>query len=46
MGTKEKLREKFLKMPADFIFEEMQRFLEGYGYEKGNKNQKTIQGLE
>ena len=46
MGTKEKLRERFLKMPADFIFEEMQRLLEGYGYEKGNKNQETIQGLE
>jgi len=37
MGTKEKLRERFLKMPADFTFEEMQRLLEGYGYEKGNK---------
>ena len=24
-------------MPADFTFEEMQRLLEGYGYEKGNK---------
>ena len=28
---------RFLKMPADFTFEEMQRLLEGYGYEKGNK---------
>ena len=37
MGTKEKLRERFLKMPADFTFEEMQRLLEGYGYVKGNK---------
>ncbi|MBO7138149.1 MAG: type II toxin-antitoxin system HicA family toxin [Bacteroidaceae bacterium] len=37
MGTKEMLRERFLKMPADFTFEEMQRLLEGYGYEKGNK---------
>ncbi len=37
MGTKEKLRERFLKMPSDFTFEEMQRLLEGYGYEKGNK---------
>lgn len=24
-------------MPVDFTFEEMQRLLEGYGYEKGNK---------
>lgn len=37
MGTKEKLRERFLKMPTDFTFEEMQRLLEGYGYEKSNK---------
>jgi predicted RNA binding protein YcfA (HicA-like mRNA interferase family) len=37
MGTKEKLRERFLKMPSDFTFDEMQRLLEGYGYEKGNK---------
>ena len=34
MGTKEKLRERFLKMPSDFTFDEMQRLLEGYGYEK------------
>ncbi len=32
MGTKEKLRNRFLK-----IFDEMQRLLEGYGYEKSNK---------
>ena len=37
MGTKEKLRDRFLKMPSDFTFEEMQRLLEGYGYEKSNK---------
>ena len=37
MGTKEKLRERFLKMPSDFTFEEIQRLLEGYGYEKSNK---------
>ena len=37
MGTKVKLRERFLKMPSDFTFDEMQRLLEGYGYEKGNK---------
>lgn len=37
MGTKEKLREIFLKMPSDFTFDEMQRLLEGYGYERGNK---------
>ena len=37
MGTKEKLRERFLKMPSDFTFDEMQRLLKGYGYERGNK---------
>ena len=37
MGTKEKLRNRFLKMPSDFTFDEMQRLLEGYGYEKSNK---------
>ena len=37
MGTKEKLRERFQNMPSDFTFDEMQRLLEGYGYEKSNK---------
>ncbi len=37
MGTKDKLRERFLKQPSDFTFEEMQRLLEGYGYELSNK---------
>lgn len=37
MGTKEKLRERFKKMPSDFTFDEMQRLLEGYGYVKGDK---------
>ena len=37
MGTKEKLRNRFLKMPSDFTFDEMQRLLEGYDYEKSNK---------
>jgi hypothetical protein len=37
MGTKEKLRNRFLKMPSDFTFDEMQRLQEGYGYEKSNK---------
>lgn len=37
MGTKEKLRERFMRMPSDFTFDEMQRLLEGYGYEKSDK---------
>ena len=37
MGTKEKLHERFLKLPSDFTFDEMQRLLEGYGYQKSDK---------
>lgn len=37
MGTKEKLRNRFLQMPSDFTFDEMQRLLEGFGYIKSNK---------
>ena len=37
MGSKEKLRERFLRMPSDFTFDEMQRLLEGYGYKCSNK---------
>ena len=37
MGTKEKLRERFIKMPSDFTFDEMQRLLEGFGYERSDK---------
>jgi hypothetical protein len=37
MGIKDKLRERFLKIPSDFTFDEMQRLLEGYGYVKSNK---------
>ena len=37
METKEKLRERFKKMPSDFTFDEMIRLLEGYGYVKSDK---------
>lgn len=37
MGTRENLRERFLKLPSYFTFEEMQRLLEGFGYERSNK---------
>ncbi len=37
MGTKEKLRKRFLTMPSDFTFEEMKRLLEGDGYIRSNK---------
>ena len=37
MGKKEKLRERFKKLPSDFTFDEMQNLLIGYGYEKSDK---------
>lgn len=37
MGRREKLRERFRKMPSDFTFDEMLALLEGYGYEKVEK---------
>jgi len=37
MGRKDKLRERFLKLPSDFTFDEMQSLLIGYGYEKSDK---------
>ena len=47
IGTKEKLRECFMRMPSDFTFEEMQRLLEGYGYEKSDmtaQGKKSVDG--
>lgn len=37
MGSREKLRERFKRMPSDFTFDEMQHLLEGYGYERSDK---------
>lgn len=37
MGKKEKLRERFKKLPSDFTFDEMQNLLIGYSYEKSDK---------
>ena len=37
MITKEKLKIRFLKMPSDFTFDEMEQLLASYGYEKSNK---------
>ena len=37
MSTKEKLKIRFLKMPSDFTFDEMEQLLVSYGYEKSNK---------
>lgn len=37
MGTKEKLIIRFKKLPTDFTFEELERLLTIFGYEKSDK---------
>lgn len=37
MGTKEKLIERFKSLPTNFTFEEIERLLSIFGYEKSNK---------
>ena len=37
MGKKEKLRERFKRLPADFTFDEMESLLSGFGYVKSDK---------
>ena len=37
MGSKEKLIERFKRLPNDFTFDEMERLLSVFGYEKSNK---------
>jgi len=37
MGTKEKLIERFRNIPSDFTFDELERLLKIFGYERGNK---------
>lgn len=37
MGTKEKLIERFKSLPSDFAFDELERLLKCFGYEKSNK---------
>ncbi len=37
MSTKDKLRKRFLSMPSDFTFDEMQQLLTGFGYVRGDK---------
>lgn len=37
MGSKEKLIERFKWQPNDFTFDEMERLLSIFGYEKSNK---------
>ena len=37
MGTKEKLIERFRSLPTDFTFDEMEKLLGYFGYERSNK---------
>lgn len=37
MGTKEKLIERFRRLPSDFTFDELERLLIILGYERSNK---------
>jgi hypothetical protein len=37
MSKKEKLRARFLTMPSDFTFDELEQLLSGYGYVRGEK---------
>jgi hypothetical protein len=37
MGTREKLIERFKALPSDFTFDELERLLLGFGYERSNK---------
>ena len=37
MSSKEKLVARFLTLPSDFTFDELERLLAIYGYEKSNK---------
>lgn len=37
MGTKEKLIERFLKLPKDFTFDELTRLFSIFGFEISNK---------
>ncbi|WP_425593482.1 type II toxin-antitoxin system HicA family toxin [Aliiroseovarius marinus] len=46
MGRKEKLRERFLSCPSDFRWDELKRFLEGFGYsvKKGTGSRRKFVG--
>lgn len=37
MSTKEKLIGRFKTLPSDFTFDELEKLLKGFGYEKKNK---------
>ncbi|KKB52530.1 MULTISPECIES: type II toxin-antitoxin system HicA family toxin [Parabacteroides] len=37
MGTKDKLIDRFTSQPSDFTFDELEKLLKHFGYEKSNK---------
>lgn len=37
MGTKDKLIDRFTSLPSDFTFDELEKLLKHFGYEKSNK---------
>ncbi|MCD8134492.1 MAG: type II toxin-antitoxin system HicA family toxin [Parabacteroides gordonii] len=37
MGTKDKLIDRFTSQPSDFTFDELEKLLKYFGYEKSNK---------
>ena len=37
MSSKDKLIERFKRLPTDFTFDELQRLLEGFGYVRSDK---------
>lgn len=37
MGTKDKLKDRLLRQPSDFTFDELERLLTNLGYVKSNK---------
>lgn len=45
MGSKEKLIERFKRLPKDFTFDEMVKLLEIYGFEKKTKEKHLVRVL-
>ena len=46
MSTKEKLTERFKKHPKDFTWDELVKFLSGFGFEMNNKGKTSGSRVE
>lgn len=44
MGTKDKLIQRFISMPKDFTWEEMNKLLTNFGYEQSIKGKQAVLG--